>query len=643
LKRFTGSWKVITPMRECPVCKSRYDTGVEVCPREGAKLSEILVTTYPNPESGDQQVMLNELLQALKTAAISNDLKRLREGYVQLANYHHKQGQLNQALTYYHKAELLETGDAVTTQLPAITEIYLQQSRTGKAIELVRRVALLYGRAGLRDQASEYFKRLITMRSSDLKWVREILSIIEESGLTFDADSSLSTAEETDEDDFNEVEYVVTASLEDDSLHSALTQINISDNGSDGADLIEDPVTATILPRVTFNGNSPNPIPLNRQAEPEAAGGPATNGTHSGNGSLLESAAGSGEMRTGRSSASSSGSHRAAGELSRSSGSYRASQDTSKFSFSDQTAMIVDDDEGVRDLLAEMLIEIGCHVSTAVDGEDAIEKLEQIHPSFIISDVIMPRKDGYELFQYVQSNERFSDIPFIFLTGRGEIDEKLRALEGGVEDYWLKPFEVEELNIRLRRVLQKVRLAGDVRGRLSEMPLPDLLQSLASGNKSGVLHLQRSGRSGIIYIDQGRIIDAEFEDLTGKTAIYCLVNWCLEGGNFNFHSQMVDRKLVIKQSIQGILMEAMRRRDEETRLIEQLPPGDVFMSVNIEDNPEFFSADFSDETTRIIQLFDGTHSLKECLRCLQGDLETIQTVVALNKAGLLRIVDFGIQ
>src|SRR5262245_50290724 len=163
-------------MRECPACKSRYDTGVEVCPQDGAKLSEILVTTYPNPESGDQQVMLNELLQTLKAAAISNDLKRLREGYVQLAGYHHKQGQINQALTYYHKAELLEPGDANTTQLPAIAEIYLQQSRTDKAIDLVRRVALLYGRAGHRDQASEYFKRLITMRSSDLKWVREILS-----------------------------------------------------------------------------------------------------------------------------------------------------------------------------------------------------------------------------------------------------------------------------------------------------------------------------------------------------------------------------------------------------------------------------------------------------------------------------------
>ena len=328
------------------------------------------------------------------------------------------------------------------------------------------------------------------------------------------------------------------------------------------------------------------------------------------------------------------------GFASRATGSFRPIE---RPSFKDLSVMVVDDDAAVRELLVELLKDLGCQVIEAIDGQEAIEKLREVKPNFIISDIVMPRRDGYGLFEYLQSDDNFMDIPFIFLTGRVEMDEKLQALQGGVEDYWLKPFDIEEIGIRLRRMLQKARMAGDVRGKLSEIPLPDLLQSLAAGNKSGVLRLSRSGRYGIIYIDQGRIIDAEFEDLAGKTAIYCLVNWCMDGGNFNFHSQLVERNTAIKQSIQGILMEAMRRRDEELRLIEQLPPGDVFMSVNIEDNPEFFSSDFSDETMRILQLFDGTHSLSECLHCLQGDLETIQTVVALNKAGLLRIVDFAIE
>jgi CheY-like chemotaxis protein len=630
-------------MKECPVCKSRYDTSVMVCFRDGSSLADILITTYPNPEIADQQKILSELQQMLKSASLSNDLKQLRECYIQLAGYYHRQDQLNQALAYYNKAELLEVGNAHTTQLPAIAEIYLQQSRTDKAIDLARRIAHLYGRAGLRDRASEYFKRLISMRSTDLRWIKEILTIIEESGLTSEIDIDSNALS----DDEVATEYVVTTVEEDES--PSYESKNLPLIKGDEIILLEEPeapITRTILRRATLGGATPNPIVKDIASGQDDRSIQVDERPASGTSFEQPSIV---EQRSVRASgsfspvSSNSGSYRTSGDSPRSSGSYRVSNDTSKFPFSDQLVMIVDDDAGVRDLISEMLIEIGCNVVTATDGEDAIERLQTIHPSFIVSDVMMPRRDGYSLFEYLQNNERLSDIPFIFLTVRGEMDEKLRALEIGVEDYWIKPFDVEELNIRLRRVLQKVRLAGDVRGRLSEMPLPDLLQSLASGNKSGILHLARSGRAGVIYIEKGRIIDAEFEDLTGKTAIYCLINWCMEGGSFNFHSQPIDRDVVIKQSIQGILMEAMRRHDEEIRLIEQLPPGDVFMSVNVEDNPDFFSTDFSDETTRIIQLFDGTHSLKECLRCLEGDLETIQTVVALNKAGLLRIVDFGIQ
>lgn len=668
-------------MRECPVCKSRYDTSVAACPRDNAALNDIKVTTYLNPDivKKQQEDALKELERGLKAAALSNDVDQLRAGYIKLADFYREQQQLAQALVYLNKAELLAPGDTETTLLPAILEIHLQQSRTEKALELARRLAILYGRAGQRERAAEYFKRLITLRPSDLTWVRDILSILEESGLVTGAQ-------------FSEGQ-MITGELGDDNqpltmlavTNSHVLSVAVSDaEGDDDVleleDLLESPPLAAnanggaannsaqetgqaaaagtqSLPPLPGNGTAAHAAsPANTSVSSNSASSVTTGPLATGHtGQMAKPVTGplppltgalksdtvtrplgdTGELRP----TSQSGEHRI---LSRVSGSFRIT-DTAKLSFNDQVVMVVDDDVDVCDLVAEMLSEFGCRVVKAIDGQDAIEKLQDTNPSFIISDIAMPRVDGYGLFEYIQNNEQFSEIPFIFLTGRGEIDVKLNALEGGVEDYWLKPFDVEELSIRVRRMLQKVRLAGDVRGRLSEMPLPDLLQSLASGNKSGVLHLSRSGRAGVIYIDQGRIIDAEFEDLTGKNAIYCLVNWCMEGGNFNFHSQKIDRDVVIKQSIQGILMEAMRRRDEENRLIEQLPPGDVFMAVNTEDNPDFFSADFSDETMRIIQLFDGTHSLKECINCLKGDLETIQTVVALNKAGLLRIVDFGIQ
>jgi CheY-like chemotaxis protein len=322
---------------------------------------------------------------------------------------------------------------------------------------------------------------------------------------------------------------------------------------------------------------------------------------------------------------------------------YKTVKLTSRFKFKENTAMVVEDDSYIRQLLVELLNEIGCQVITAIDGQDAIEKLGANPPSFIISDVMMPRCNGYQLFQYIQQQPQLKDIPFIFLTARSEISEKLEALERGVEDYWLKPFNTDELAIRLQRLLQKINSNGDIKGRLAEMPLPDLLQSLASGNKSGTLCLSHLGRSGKIYLQQGHIIDAEFEDMQGRRTIYCLINWCGENGTFSFRSQKMARTITIKQSTPIILMESMRRREEEQQLINQLPDGDTFLLVNVEQNPDFFSHNFADETMRILQLFDGTHCLRECLRCIRGDLETLQIIVALNKAGLLYAVTANLE
>lgn len=633
-------------MRECPACKERFDMGITTCPRDSHTLSDILVTTYPHPDVALRQQehlkdRLAEIGKVLKAAALRNDLKELRKGYIELAQHHRLHNQIDQAIIYYHKAELLETGDAETTQLKEIVPLYLQQSKVDKALEITRKIAMLYRDVEDNRSAADYFKHLITQRSADLKWVKEILSILEEAGLAVDEveESPEVAVESRNENTGLRVVHNIASLPEpfviDEGQEEEYDDIPFIEELMDAtemksASLVTDADRIVITEEVkkTTSNNGASPVAFVRSDRGERIDLGA--GQFVPGGAVLESRS------------SSSGEYRPS-ITNRTTGSNKTITESLKSNFSDLLVMIVDDDAAVRELVGELLNEFGCRVVEAMDGEEAIEKLRDLTPSFIISDIMMPRRDGYGLFEYIQANESLAEIPFIFLTGRGEMDEKLHALEGGVEDYWLKPFDIEEINIRLRRMLQKVRLAGDVRGKLSEMPLPDLLQSLASGNKSGVLHLSRSGRAGTIYIHLGRIVDATFEDLSGKTAIYCLVNWCMGGGNFNFHSQIVDREVVIKQSIQGILMEAMRRRDEENRLIELLPPGDVFMAVNIEDNPDFFSADFSDETTRILQLFDGTHPLKECLQCLQGDLETIQTVVALNKAGLLRIVDFGIQ
>lgn len=627
--------------KECPVCQNHHSSsGISICPQNNHDGNDKTNSNLNKdlPAFTD----LTTLKTSLKLAALNNDIKNLRQTYLKLAQHFLKIENLSEALLYFHKAELLEPKTLATTSLKEIINIHIKLGQMDKTIRPIQQLAQLYVQNEEVQAAKEYFENLLATYSFDLNWLREVFSILDQNALTLELSTiqqekpslsySLQVSVATDDAD-DEIPFITDlVAIEEETLayHTTLENNNLY---SDNKTSLKPPVFDLSEPEEDFVpketpipiGNkfvTPKEIPRLPSPTSKYTTGPLSLPTN------IESS-----LETSRVEVK-------PGFTSRATGSFRPIE---RPSFKDLSVMVVDDDAAVRELLVELLKDLGCQVIEAIDGQEAIEKLREVKPNFIISDIVMPRRDGYGLFEYLQSDDNFTDIPFIFLTGRIEMDEKLQALQGGVEDYWLKPFDIEEIGIRLRRMLQKARMAGDVRGKLSEIPLPDLLQSLAAGNKSGVLRLSRSGRYGIIYIDQGRIIDAEFEDLVGKTAIYCLVNWCMDGGNFNFHSQLVERNTAIKQSIQGILMEAMRRRDEELRLIEQLPPGDVFMSVNIEDNPEFFSSDFSDETMRILQLFDGTHSLSECLHCLQGDLETIQTVVALNKAGLLRIVDFAIE
>ncbi len=117
--------------------------------------------------------------------------------------------------------------------------------------------------------------------------------------------------------------------------------------------------------------------------------------------------------------------------------------------------LVVDDDPRLLAGLSEWLISAGYQVWTARDGQEALERLEEARPHLIVSDVMMPRMDGFAFFEAVRSRPDGVSIPFIFLTARGERKTILKGKEMGAEDYLVKPFDPDELltivEARLRR------------------------------------------------------------------------------------------------------------------------------------------------------------------------------------------------
>ncbi len=114
--------------------------------------------------------------------------------------------------------------------------------------------------------------------------------------------------------------------------------------------------------------------------------------------------------------------------------------------------LIVDDDDKIRNLLKDYLTENHYIVSTAEDAIQAKERLKIIKFDTIILDVMMPGQDGYDLTKEIKKD---SKIPIILLTAKGEVENRIKGLELGADDYLGKPFEPKELLLRINNILTK--------------------------------------------------------------------------------------------------------------------------------------------------------------------------------------------
>ena len=114
--------------------------------------------------------------------------------------------------------------------------------------------------------------------------------------------------------------------------------------------------------------------------------------------------------------------------------------------------LIVDDDDKIRNLLKDYLSENDYIVSTAEDAIQAKERLKIIKFDIIILDVMMPGQDGYDLTKEIKKD---SKVPIILLTAKGEVENRIKGLELGADDYLGKPFEPKELLLRIKNILTK--------------------------------------------------------------------------------------------------------------------------------------------------------------------------------------------
>lgn len=118
--------------------------------------------------------------------------------------------------------------------------------------------------------------------------------------------------------------------------------------------------------------------------------------------------------------------------------------------------LVIDDDESINELIKINLELVGYTVLTALDGTKGYAIAKQELPNLIILDVMMPEVDGYTVAKRIRENESTKEIPILMLTALNMLQDKIKGYDIGIDDYLVKPFEMEELQARVKALLKRV-------------------------------------------------------------------------------------------------------------------------------------------------------------------------------------------
>lgn len=229
--------------------------------------------------------------------------------------------------------------------------------------------------------------------------------------------------------------------------------------------------------------------------------------------------------------------------------------------------LVVDDEPKWLRIVSLYLGNRDCHVVTALNGEEAIQKVAAEHPDLIIADIGMPGMDGYELCSRLRRDASTRTIPFIFLTARDQDQDKIKARKVGADDYLTKPCPLERLVQSVETVMDRIEQARKIpldrigmSGRIEEVDLLDMIQTLELDQKTGALVLSHGERTGTLYFRDGVIVEADLRSPKREEPLFRLLGW--KTGRFLFIPDAVPERMPITASMANLLFQDLRALEE---------------------------------------------------------------------------------
>jgi len=236
-------------------------------------------------------------------------------------------------------------------------------------------------------------------------------------------------------------------------------------------------------------------------------------------------------------------------------------------------ALLVDPDPEETTVLELRMIEEGFEVRIARTLAQAREILQKGDVELVVSEFDLAAEgaspgeitpgDGLALLVEARRAPWGADLPWLVLTRRQSREDARQSFELGAIDHVIKPAVTDVLVAKLKKAVEKratTARAGGVSGSLAEMSLPDLVQILWHGRKSGALRLRRGAESGEVHFAEGMVVNAMWGKMRGEEAFYATLR--ISDGEFAFDPNYKAEEVLIQASPESLLLEGMRRLDE---------------------------------------------------------------------------------
>lgn len=200
------------------------------------------------------------------------------------------------------------------------------------------------------------------------------------------------------------------------------------------------------------------------------------------------------------------------------------------------TILIVDDDAMTLRMLDYTLTGGGHSVVSTERPEEAAALAAEHEVDAVILDILMPGRSGFEVLSELQANVATTRVPVLLLSSLSKSSDRVKGLREGAHEYIAKPFDPEELLLRLNRMLTAAPAdSAAFQGRLSAVSFAEVAQSLLNGGKSGTLEVHSGGVRGVVHVMKGDLVGARFGRLESMDAMLTMLG--LNDGSFRFSNE----------------------------------------------------------------------------------------------------------